>query len=206
MTRDSARRDLLRGEIAHLAARLMAEEGIQDYGTAKRKAAARLGVRDSGHLPANGEVEEALREFLALYEGDDHQEWLAHLRREALAAMRLLERFNPYLTGPVLSGTASRHSDISLHLYTDSPKEVEFFLMDRGIPYRSGERRIREADGWRAVPVFSLERDGIDIQVSVFEGNDLRVALRGAGDRSGPGRARADQVEALLREPGPASE
>ena len=40
-----------RERLAHEAARMMAESGIEDFGLAKRKAAERLGVRGAGEVP-----------------------------------------------------------------------------------------------------------------------------------------------------------
>jgi hypothetical protein len=51
----------LRRQIASAAARLIAEEGIRDYGLAKRKAARQLGVGPNEELPNNAEIEEAVR-------------------------------------------------------------------------------------------------------------------------------------------------
>lgn len=197
MAKSGSRRDFTRKQVAQLAARLMAEDGIQDFAFAKKKAAQRLGISALHHLPNNAEVEQALRVFQGLFQRDEQAEWLAHLRREALEAMRLLERFNPYLTGSVLAGTANRHSDVNLYLYTDSVKDVELFLMDRGIPYRSGEKRIGQGEEGRARPVFVIERRGGVFNITVFSPNDLRIPLR-APDGSSAGRAKAAQVEQLL--------
>lgn len=201
MGKSGSRRDFTREQVAQLAARLMAEDGIQDFAFAKKKAAQRLGVSALQHLPNNAEVEEALRVFQGLFQRDEQAAWLVHLRREALEAMRLLERFNPYLTGSVLSGTANHHSDVNLHLYTDSVKDVELFLMDRGIPYRSGEKRIGQSEDGRSVPVFVVERRGTVFNIAVFSPNDLRVPLR-VPNGSPTGRAKAAQVERLLGEAG----
>lgn len=201
MGKPGSRRDLTRERIAQLAARLIAEDGIQDFSFAKRKAAQRLGAPAFHHLPNNAEVEGALRAFHGLFQKDEQNEWLAHLRREALYAMRLLERFNPYLTGSVLAGTAGRYSDVNLHLYTDSVKEVELFLLDRRVSYRSGERRIQQGEAHRAVPVFTVERQGTVFNIAVFSYNDLRTPLRGP-DGSSPGRAKVAQVVELLGEEG----
>ncbi|MDH4285718.1 MAG: hypothetical protein OEV35_10410, partial [Gallionellaceae bacterium] len=59
----SHRRDLMREQLAHHAARLMAEDGITDYAFAKRKAARQMGAEDSHHLPSNQQVDEALRSY-----------------------------------------------------------------------------------------------------------------------------------------------
>ena len=54
----------LRREIAALAARMMAEDGISDFGFAKRKAARQLGVTERDALPNNDEIEAELRAWL----------------------------------------------------------------------------------------------------------------------------------------------
>ena len=74
----------MRRDIASLAARLMAEDGIDNFGLAKRKAARQLGAPDSEALPTNQEVEDALRAYQALYQEDELRERLSVLRHEAL--------------------------------------------------------------------------------------------------------------------------
>src|SRR3954466_9521215 len=106
MARNSNRRADMRARIAAAAARLMAEDGIDDFALAKRKAAKQLGAADSQALPGNDEIEAELRAYLALYQAEEHPQRVAELREIALDAMRTLERFNPYLTGPVLKGIA----------------------------------------------------------------------------------------------------
>ena len=51
----------LRREVAAAAARMMAEDGISDFGFAKRKAARQLGASDADALPTNAEIEAELR-------------------------------------------------------------------------------------------------------------------------------------------------
>ena len=58
-----AKEQQTRLRIAAAAARLMAEDGIDDFALAKRKAARQLGLGDSQALPANEEVEAQLRAF-----------------------------------------------------------------------------------------------------------------------------------------------
>jgi hypothetical protein len=48
--------------------------------------------------------------------------------------MALFEEFEPRLVGSVLSGTASEHSDVNLHLFADRPEQVAFRLMRDEIP------------------------------------------------------------------------
>ena len=139
--RHRARLEGMRARIAAAAARIMAEDGIDDFALAKRKAARRLGAPDSEALPANDEIEAELRAYRSLYQSEEHPERIDSLRRCALEAMRLLERFNPYLTGPVLAGTAGPYAEIELQLFPESVKEVEIFLLDRDIAYSTREGR-----------------------------------------------------------------
>lgn len=140
-------RNDLQTEIAATAARLIAEDGL-DYATAKRKAADEV-VGDGGTrrtLPDNGVVEHELRRYLQTFEGDTHLRRLAALRAQALTLMQWLAPFNPHLVGAVLNGTATEHSDIHLHLFTDSAKDVELFLLNEGIDFDVEEPRL-QADG-----------------------------------------------------------
>jgi hypothetical protein len=53
----------LRRSIASAAARLMAEDGISDYGVAKRKAARHMGASEGESLPTNEEVAAELHAY-----------------------------------------------------------------------------------------------------------------------------------------------
>ena len=77
----------LRRAIACAAARLMAEEGISDYGTAKRKAARSLGATEAEALPTNEEIETELRAWQSLYQEDEQRERVHDLRCTALEVM-----------------------------------------------------------------------------------------------------------------------
>lgn len=188
----------MRERIAQLAARLIAEDGIQDYAQAKRKAARQIGAPDSHSLPANHEIEQALIAYQQLYQKDEQRQRLHILREQALAAMHLLAQFDPHLAGSVLSGTAARHSDINLHLFADSAKEVELFFLNRKIPYKSGEKRFRVGDELQAVPAFTLPGEPASIDIAVFAPTGLRLAPRNPHNGKPMERARLKQVEALL--------
>lgn len=197
MPRDRNRNDE-RSRIAHLAARLMAEDGIEDYGMAKRKAARQAGAPDTRQLPTNEEVDEALRMHQALYQAREQPERLRLLRSQAMSAMRQFERFNPYLTGSVLSGSAGKYADINLQLYTESAKAVELFLIDRRIDYRSGQQRLYIAGSPRTVPTFTLEEDGTEVELVVLDAQDVRAAVKTRPDGKAIERAKLAAVEALL--------
>src|SRR5262245_65012814 len=146
----------MRARIAAAAARIMAEDGIDDFALAKRKAARSLGAAESEALPANDEIEAELHAYRELYQADEHPQRIAELRGLALDAMQALERFHPYLTGPVLKGTAGPYAEIDLQLFPESSKEVELFLLERGIPFETREARRYSGDRVHAVGVLSL--------------------------------------------------
>src|SRR3990170_3607900 len=82
----STRQTGMRARIAAAAARIMAEDGIDDFALAKRKAARRLGANDAQALPANDEIEAELRAYRSLYQAEEHTLRVAELRSIALRA------------------------------------------------------------------------------------------------------------------------
>ena len=190
----------MRARIAATAARIMAEDGIDSFALAKRKAARQLGAPDTEALPGNDEVEEALHAYRALYQGEEHPQRIAELRRIALDAMQALEQFSPYLTGPVLKGTAGPYAEIELQLFPESTKEVELFLLDRGIAYTTAEGRRFSGDRAHAVSVLSLTWEEAPLKLSVFDPRDERVALKSSLAGRVLDRAGIAEVGALLRD------
>ena len=206
----------LRQLIAQQAARMMAEEGISDYAQAKRKAGRQLGVMDTNCYPSNAEIQEEIRLYHQIYHHDDQPQNLQQLRLDALAAMKILERFNPHLTGTVLDGTAGRYAETEIQLFADSLKDVEIFLLNQQIPYSmqeksyriSNDKRNQEKSGERKrVPVFVLEGPNGLIKLSVFTPDDMRMPRKSPVDGSVLSRANTADVQALINapdgEPGP---
>jgi hypothetical protein len=193
----------MRARIAAAAARIMAEDGIDDFALAKRKAARQLGAARGDEmreaLPANEEVEAELRAYRALYQPEEHSQRIAELRRIALDAMRALERFSPYLTGPVLKGTAGPYAEIELQLFPESAKEVEIFLLERRIAYTTHEGKRFSGDRAHAMSVFSLSWQDAPLRLSVFDPRDERLALKTSQAGRVLERAGIAEVGALLR-------
>jgi len=188
------KRDLMREQLAHQAARLMAEDGITDHAFAKRKAARQLGAEDTHHLPSNEEVDAALQSYRALYQRDSHPGILRQLREEALATMRLLAEFHPYLTGSVLSGTAGVHSDINLMLFSDDTKAVLLFLLKHNIAFEDGEWKVRMGGHEGTVPSYTLTGEsGVQTHIIVLPEN-----ARYSGSRRPETHADIAAVAALL--------
>lgn len=188
----------MRRAIASLAAKLMAEDGINDYGFAKRKAARQLGAPETQALPTNAEVEDELRDYQTIYQGSEVRERLRRLRTTAVALMRLLDPFAPYLTGSVLDGTAGRCAVIELAVYPDDAKGVELFLLNQGIDYHPGTPG--RADAPIAQTVLNFDWRGSPVSLTVFDPLAQRSQQR--NPHSGRALARASRVavEALLEE------
>ena len=197
--RSNPRAEHLRRALAQEAARIMAEQGIDDYRLAKRKAAERLGATDIAVLPRNTEIEEALADHRRLFESHTHSSALRDLRGTAMQAMRLLRRFEPRLVGPVLSGTASAHSEVNLHLFADGAESVALHLLDNGIPHRIAERRLRyEPDRLVPYPVVRFVAGNTDIDAVVFPINGIRQSPASPVDGRPMRRADTQELETLL--------
>lgn len=190
----------LRLMIAQHAARMIAEEGANDYAHAKRKAARQLGMTDDRCLPTNAEIERELKLHHELYRKEEQPQHLHQLRSEALAVMRQLENFNPHLSGGVLDGTAGRYAETEIHLFADSLKDVEIFLLNKGIPYQMEERSYRFGQTKRRIPVFALEGEYGKIRLSVFDTDDLRAMPKTSAVENTMTRATMHGVEELLEE------
>lgn len=178
MSRNRTRQNGMRAAIAAAAARIMAEDGIDDYAVAKRKAARRLGAPETESLPANDEIASALRTYQSLYQADEHPGRVEALRRHALELMRELAAFNPYLTGAILDGTAGRQAEIELQVFPESGKQVELFLLERGLGFTAREQRRFAGDRPHAASVLSFDWQGCPVKLSVFDPRDERFALK----------------------------
>ena len=198
MSRNRTRQNGMRAAIAAAAARIMAEDGIDDYAVAKRKAARRLGAPETERLPANDEIASALRAYQSLYQADEHPDRLKILRRHALDLMRQLAAFNPYLTGAVLDGTAGRNAEIELQLFPESSKQVEIFLLERGLEFNAREQRRFAGDRARSAALLSFDWQGLPVKLAVFDPRDERIALKTSLAGRVIERAGTAEVRALL--------
>lgn len=197
--RAPTRSDHLRSAVAQEAARLMAEHGIQDFLVAKRKAAERYGVFDGAFLPKNTEIEAALVAHQRLFGGVRHERSLQEQRRVALEAMKLLQKFEPRLVGPVLTGSATEYADIQLHVFSDSPEAVSMHLLDARFEYDVLERRVRvSSDRQLLVPTVRFDMGEETIEALVFTRDGIRQAPASPIDGKPMRRADAREVEDLL--------
>jgi hypothetical protein len=223
-------RERTQREIAQLAARFIVEDG-HESGPARQKAAAEIlgaGVRANGAMPDHTQMETALRAHLRTHLGDAHRVLLQRLRACALEWMQALADFQPHLVGAVLNGSATLHSPLHLHLYTDNAKDVEMALLDRGIdirvaPGEAGHAHVQEVIGFldagdgprgTAPPVRAPHRAretpaaATAVLITVLDTGALRFSPAAHERRQDPdlhpversGRASAPMVRQLLAE------
>lgn len=189
-------------EIAHAAARLVVEDGLE-YGPAKRRAVRLLGLPARTPLPDNELLEDAVREHIALFCADTQPQELRVLRRLALTWMERMAVFRPYLGGAVWNGTATRLSDIYLQLFCDDPKSAEIALIDSHIDYVPST-----VTGLHGAPVEALSVGSaspelgmvVGVHLLIYDLDDLRGALR-PGSRGLPARGDRAAVRRFLLEP-----
>ena len=188
-----------RRAIAAQAARLIAEDGLGDYGTAKRKAARQLGFRDSDGLPDNDEVEEALRSYQTLFQNDEQRDRLNDMRSVALDLLDEFSTHRACLAGATWSGTATRGAPIDIDLFSDEQKALELLMINRGHPFTTTDRPHFNKALQSRVPVFRFTEGGYDIRLSVFGRADERPAFK--PDQNGRAeRGSAADVRALLEQ------
>jgi hypothetical protein len=193
---------LVRAEIAAVAARMIAQDGA-DYGSAKRKAARQVLGEDNpaaSILPDNAQVEAELRQYQALFQGAAQAARVHALRLVALEVMEALARFTPYLTGPVLNGTAGSHDDIHLQLFAESAKEVEIFLLNRNLNIDISETPHFKGHRHEPVETVSFLWRNEGVHAELYEMNDLRGALKPRADGRLQ-RADAAALRALMAAP-----
>lgn len=167
-------------EIAAVAARLVVDEGL-DYGPAKRHALKQMGLPARTALPGNDELDDAVREHIAVFCADTQPVELLALRRLALQWMVRMARFRPYLTSAVWLGTATRRSDIRIELYCDDSKSAELALLDLGADFQTGT-----ATGLGGAPVDVLSvhsfcrelNEHVGVHLLVYDRDDIRGARR----------------------------
>ena len=189
----------VRREVAAEAARIIATENQNNYHTAKKKAAERIGISQRLALPSNLEVQDALQLYQSLYGGQEHVSNQQKLRIAAIAIMEQLQEFSPRLVGPVLDGTASKYSRISIQVFCDPAESLVHFFLELGISFNQEQRQIRWHDGGhRTIPILVVERNDAKAELAVFSPLDLRQAPPSPIDGKPQQRASLSEVECLL--------
>lgn len=192
-----------RQAIAEEAARLMVDEDVREYIEAKRIAADYLfGMRVGSNvrLPSNGEIRAAIVTRAALRDAGQHRERLMHMRRVALEVMLQLEAFEPRLIGSVASGAIHRNSDIDIQLFCVRHDTLEGVLRSHGYEAERLEHEILKDGMFRRYIHYHFEREGVDVELSVYEPAELHIVRFSSIDGKPIDRVPRRRLEALLRE------
>ncbi|NMM27066.1 MAG: hypothetical protein HHJ12_07205 [Glaciimonas sp.] len=179
--------ELLRGEIAAAAARMIVQDGA-DYASAKRRAARQILGETKVHgdiLPDNGQIENEVRIYHTLFSGETQPTRLLHLRTLALRLMQDLAQFNPYLSGAVLNGTAGEHSELHLQLFTDNPKDVAVFLLNKNVSFDVSETPRPKHRGSRdPIETLSFLWRHEGVHLAIYGPDDLRSSNKSKSERA----------------------
>ena len=192
----------LRHELAQEAGRILLDEGVRDFGLAKRKAAEHLGVDARHDMPANIEIQDAALERSRLFATDESRQAYRDRLAAALQVMQRLSHLEPRLVGPLLTGMIERFPVINLHGFAETVEEVLIDLADRGIHCETGERRYRSRQGReQRVPFIAFRGpDDTEVELTIFPLDGIRQAPPSPVDGKPMARAGAGEVERLLTE------
>jgi|TARA_B110000438_G_scaffold269396_1_gene285740 hypothetical protein len=161
--------------IAQETARIMVEQGIEKYHTAKHKAAENLNFQNLGCLPRNSEIEDKLKEYHRLFDGESHHVSLFKLRKIALSVMEFFSNFQSFLVGPVANGTATAGSPINIHLSAENIEEVMSQLDDQLIAHKLYERQLKTGhQTTKSFKGLTFIYKKIDIEVTVFTHKEIK--------------------------------
>lgn len=191
--------DAQRERLAYEAARIMLDQGVEDFEKARRKAAERLGVRDRRRWPSNADVQEAILTQRRLFLGPAQHDALRRLRAAAIEAMDLLQDFAPRLIGDALSGAALPTSTVELLLFSERAEDVIFLFLDRHIPWRDGERTLRYPNGERKTfPALHFFAGEVPVELIVMPARAQRnPPLDPVSERPCRGASRSDVADML---------
>lgn len=171
---------VLRGEIAYRAARLIAEDGITSFAAAKQKAARQMGITEQGLLPGNHEIDDALRAYQSIFQGNTQPQECRVLRQISVDVMRWLDRFSPWLVGTVLSGTANSFSQIELEIVgDDEAKHLEMFFFNEGVPFETRVERAvqtQRTDTLNDIVIYEISFHECQIDITFYPNQAMRTA------------------------------
>lgn len=167
-----------RRTVCEEAARIMSEQGVRDFHSAKQKACVRLGIPwNQAWLPSNREIEHALKLRQKLFRGEYTARRIAGMLELALDLMQRLKGFRPKLAGALLRGQLTDRTPVELHLFTDEVESVARRLVEQSIPYDCFDKRFRmRAKDYILVPGFRFLADDIPVELIAFEFDDERQA------------------------------
>lgn len=191
----------LRRHIAVEAGKLMYQRVETEYFTAKRKAAARLGVnlrRQPQNLPSNREIRDEIQALARLHEGPERAANLADMRLAGLRMMRLLLDFQPRLIGSVVTGHTRAGSDIDVHVFSDNVSAVTDVLDLHNYQYDVERKRVIKHNTERVFTHVHIY-DRYTYELTVYTRDQINYTFRSSITGKTIERASAGELEKLIR-------
>lgn len=150
--------------IAQRAAQLICNHQQTDPKQASQQATLELGLSKKEDQPSAAAIDAAIADYRQLFSPNYDIELLT-LRQKALALLEFFKQFQPYLFGSVLKGSASKHSDINLLIFSDDPKAIEIFLLNQQIDYSCRERKTQYRQTDAPAIAFWFDNTQVHLQV-----------------------------------------
>jgi hypothetical protein len=187
----------LRRLLVREAARLMFEEGLEQYFDAKKKAAKKILGKQIKNLPSNGEISDELYQLSLFHRGDELSTTLFQMRILAMDVMEHLECFSPRLIGSVSTGRIRHGSDIDLHIFTDSLERLQVRLDSLNWHYTLNQVWIEK--GGRPVEYTHVYLDmDYPVELSVYSNSEIRIRGRSSTDGKPIHRMSVSKVRNLI--------
>lgn len=165
--------------VAELAARLLARNEATDLSSARRKAAAQLGVHLAGREPDDAAIRAALNAYLQLFGGAAEAQRRRQHAQAAADALDFFARFQAELTEDSL-GVAVEGAALELLVYCEPPETLQAFLGERGIDADLSSLALYPLDGKQGrieFPAFDFLADDRPVRVACLPLQARRWAL-----------------------------
>jgi hypothetical protein len=150
--------------IAQRAAQLICNHQQSDPKLASQQAILELGFSKKEAPPSAAEIEAAIADYRQLF-SPNYDLDLLNLRQKSLALLDFFKQFQPFLVGSVLKGSASKHSDINLLIFSDDPKAIEIFLLNQQIDYSCKEKKTQYRQTDSPAIAFWFDSTQVHLQV-----------------------------------------
>ena len=175
--------------IINEAARLMYQEGVSQYHTAKTMAARKvlsgggrkMCIKSVSSLPSNGEISEAVNSLAEFHEGELRGSQLFSMRILALELMQQLEHVSPRLIGSVSTGRVRKTSDIDIHVFTDDIESLLSHIKSMAWHYVTDAVTVSQNGVLREYTHIYIDEQ-YPVELSVYSRNDIRVRTRSSTD------------------------
>lgn len=196
----------LRRDVARVAARMMYLREEREYFTAKRKAAAQLGLRSGTFfrdLPSNAQIREEIDLLARLHEGESRTGNLLAMRLVGLRVLRMLDAFHPRLIGSTLTGHVRTGSDIDIHVFSDSTHAVVEALESHGFSCDVEHKEVVKHGHARTFTHIHVGISNFPVELTLYAQSQRSYVFKSSITGKAIERAGLAQLTELLRRENP---